>query len=188
MDTAQISQEEREAEEARNAQVEEAMLASGQSIETPVQANYFGFTQTHKVMFPDGVTWVQHATLNEGGRRAYLDAVNREVRLQKTSGDAIMKMATGTERKVLLEAAIVGWNMLGPDGKPMTFSKDSGGSTLSQFLTVADPSIIDIIEKDVRKKNVWLMADLSVEDIDKQIAELYEMREIKVKEDAGNVS
>lgn len=175
-------------QEARDRQVEEAMEAAGVPTSTPVQANYFGFSQTHKVMFPDGVSWVEHATLNEGGRRAYLDAVNREVRLQKTSGDAIMKMATGSERKVLLEAAIVGWNLLGPDSKPLTFSKGSPGSTLSQFLDQADPSIIDIIEKDIRKKNVWLMADLSVEDIDKQISELYEMREIKVKEEEGNVS
>lgn len=183
-----MTQEEREAEEARVAQVEEAMAAAGQSTSTPVQANYFGFSQTHKVMFPDDVTYVEIKTLNEGDRRAYLDAVNREVRLQKTSGDAIMKMATGSERKVLLEASIVGWNLLGPTGQPLTFSNDGRGGTLQQFLNQADPSVIDIIEKEIRKRNAWLMADLSVEDIDKQIEELQEMRAVKVKEEEGNVS
>jgi len=175
--------------EAKQQQVEAAMEqeAPGSS-SVPVQANYFGFSQTHKVMLPDDVSWIEHETLNEGGRRAYLDAVNREVRLKKDSGDAILKMQSGSERKVLLERAIVGWNLLGPDGKPLKFSKGSPGSTLSQFLDQADPAIIDIIEKDVRKKNVWLMNDLSVEDIDKQIAELQEMRAEKVKVEEGNDS
>lgn len=185
---ATMTDEEREAEEARAAQVNQAMEEAGQPTSTPVQANYFGFSQTHRVMLPDGVSWIEHATLNEGGRRAYLDAVNREVRLQKNTGDAIMKMASGSERKVLLEAAIVNWNLLGPDGKVIGFSKGSKGSALDQFLEKADPSIIDIIEKDVRKKNAWLMAEMSVEDIDKQIEELQEMREVKVREEEGNDS
>jgi hypothetical protein len=183
-----MTAEQRDAEEARNRQIEEAMEADGVSTSTPVQANYFGFSQTHRVFFPDGVTYVEIKTLNEGDRRAYLDAVNREVRLQKTSGDAIMKMATGSERKVLLEASIIGWNLLGPNGQPLTFSNDGRGGTLQQFLNQADPSIIDIIEKEIRKRNVWLMADLSVEDIDKQIEELHEMRAVKIKEAEGNDS
>ncbi len=188
METAEMTDEERSADEARAAQVEQAMADAGEATSTPVQANYFGFAQTHRVMLPDNESWVEHNTLNEGGRRQYLDAVNREVRLQKTTGDAIMKMASGSERKILLEAAIVNWNLVGPDGKAMGFSKGSGGSALSQFLDKADPSIIDIIEKDVRKKNPWLMADLSVEDIDKQISELQEMRDVKIKEEEGNDS
>jgi hypothetical protein len=44
------------------------------------------------------------------------------------------------------------------------------------------------IEKDVRKHNPWLLQEMSVEDIDKEIASLEEMREVKLKEEAGNDS
>lgn len=185
MATTQEEIEAAEAEDARQQAVAQEMEAQGVSSTTPVQADYFGFEETHVVTLPDGISQIHHKTLTEGDRRQYLDAVNREVRLQKTTGDAIMKMQAGQERHVLLAAAIVGWNLV-RDGQPVTFSKGSPGSTLEQFLTKANPKVIDIIEKDIRKHNPWLMADLSVEDIDQQISELQEMRAVKVKEAEGN--
>lgn len=182
-----MTPEQQEAEEARNRAIEQEMEAQGVSTTTPVQADYFGFEETHQVMLPDGVSWIQHKTMTEGDRRQYLDKVNREVRLLKTSGDAVMKMQAGQERHVLLTAAIVGWNLT-RGGQPVPFSKGSPGANLEQFLDKADPKLIDLIEKDIRKHNPWLMADLSVEDIDKQIEELQEMRDIKIKEQEGNAS
>lgn len=166
------------------ASTEAAMEAAGVATTERVQANYFGFEETHKVFFPDGVTYIMHKTLNEGGRRKYLDAVNRDIRLQKTTGDAIMKMQAGSEKHVLLKAAICGWNLLGPKGSELPFTPQNVDKILNEF----DPSLIDRIEKDVRKKNVWLMADLSVEDIQKQIDELQEMLETKKKEEEGKDS
>lgn len=162
----------------------------GQREETATrqQAVYFGFSETHTVMFPDGVSYVEHTTLNEGARRAYLNNLNRDVRFQRATGDAIMKMSSGDERYELLRAAVVGWNLLGPEGKPMVFSKGSPGAALEQFLDKADPKIIDLIEKDVRKHNPWLLNDVTVEEIDKQIAELTDLRKTKVAEEAGKAS
>ena len=181
-------QAEHEAEQARRAQIAEAaMEEQGVSSSLPVQADYFGFTETHRVMLPDGISWIEHQTLNEGARRQYLNKVNKEVAIKRVSGDAVMKMQSGDDKHTLLEAAIVGWNII-QGGKPLTFSKGSKGSTLNQFLEAAPPKIVDIIETDVRKHNPWLMADLSVEDIDKQIEELNTMREAKLKEEAGKVS
>lgn len=182
-----MTAEQQAADEARNQAIEQEMVAQGVNPSTPVQADYFGFEETHTYYFPDGVTFVQHKTMTEGDRRQYLDKVNREVRLLKTSGDAIMKMQAGQERTVLLTAAIVGWNLI-RQGQPVPFSKGSPGANLEQFLDKADPRVIDGIEKDIRKVNPWLMADLSVEDIDKQIEELHEMRDLKLKESEGNGS
>ncbi len=187
MDTETLTPEQQDAEDARNRAIEQEMEAQGVSSSTPVQADYFGFEETFEVTLPDGLSKIIHKRLTEGDRRNYLDKVNREVRLQKTTGDAIMKMQAGQERHVLLDAAIVGWN-LQRAGQPVPFSKGSQGSTLAQFLNAADPKVVDIIEKAIRKENPWLMADLSVEDIDQQIAELQEMRDVKVKEEEGNDS
>lgn len=168
--------------------IEANMRAAGESTETHTQISYFGFQERHKCFLPDGVSFIEHQTLNEGARKRYLDRVNREVAIKRASGDAVMKMASGTEKHMLLEAAAVGWNLLGQDGTPLTFSSGSPGSTFSQFLDQAPPKIVDILEKEVRKVNPWLMADLSVADIDKQIEELNEMRAVKVKEEEGKAS
>jgi hypothetical protein len=100
-----------------------------------------------------------------------------------------MKMATGDERHALLESAIVGWNLVRANAKdgtvsPITFSPGA----LKQFLDKAPPGVIDRIEKDIRDKNPWLVGDVTIEDIDEQIAELNELREKKVQEAEGKES
>lgn len=161
-----------------------AMEAAGVSPVERTQQSYFGFEETHQVMLPDGISYIEHKTLNEGARRKYLNKVNRDIMLQRSTGNAIMRMQQGDEKHELLENAICGWNLVGKQGEPLVFDRNR----LQKFLSEANPVIIDLIEKDVRKKNPWLMVEVSIEDIDKQIKELEELRETKVKEEEGNDS
>lgn len=184
MDT--MTDEEVERETARQSQVLEAMRADGVPTEEALQDDYFGFEETHRVLLPDGRSWIDHQTLNEGGRKKYLNQQNREVKVQKVTGDAILKMATGDERHSLLMSAIVGWNLMRRNPKTGDMEAVAfNEKNLRDFLEKAPPRIIDLIEKDIRKHNPWLSADVTVEDIDKQIEELQELRAEKVKEAEG---
>lgn len=149
--------------------------------EEPVQSDYFGVDVTEKVTLPDQKSWVKIRKLDEGQRISYVNKSNREVRLNRRTQDAYMQMAAGEDRKNLLRVAIVDWNLI-RGGQPVSF----GEAELEVFLTKADPEILNVIEKGVRKLNPWLLADLSVADIDKEIADLYELRAIRVKEEQGN--
>lgn len=156
-----------------------------------VQADYFGVDEFHQCMFPDNKTWVQHKTLAEGDRRRYLDETNRDVAINRQSGDMKVKISAGSDRHKLLILAVTGWNFVRTNqstGKkePVTFSKGSPGSTFEQWLDKADPKIVDIIEKDIRAKNPWLLSELTVEAIDQQIAELEEQKKILLGQQAGN--
>lgn len=162
------------------AAIEDTMRSQGVSPYVSGQQDYFGFDQTDTIILPDGESYIEHKLLNEGQRRKYLNAVNREVKVQRVTGDALMKMQPGEEKKVLLEMAIVGWNLL-RGGNPLPFTKGN----LTEFLDKANPKIIDLIEKEVRKANAWLMTEMSLEDIDREIASLQEMREVKVQEEEG---
>lgn len=184
-----------EHEEAQARIAEEAMRADGVPTEDRRQQSYFGFAERHKCFFPDGVSYIEHATLNEGARKEYQNAINREVVIKRQTQDAAMKMAAGDERHQLLRAAIVGWNLIDSDGTPLPFDKgqQSNGrvtrkGTLDRFLEEADPKLIDMIHMDIQKKNPWLLGEMTVEDIDKQIRELQEMRDVKVAEDEGKDS
>lgn len=169
-----------EAEQARGEQVEAAMRAAGQSDSTPVQEDYFAFDITERVELPDGVSYVDIKVLNEGARRKYLNSVNREVKLQKATGDAVMQLATGDERKAILESSICGWNLM-RGGQPLAFS----AANVREFLDRTNPKLIDIIEKEVRRINPWLTAEVSIEEIDKQIEELTELRAQKLRDEEG---
>lgn len=177
----QTEQEMLAAQQARGEQVEQAMRDAGQADSTPVQDDYFAFEETDRVILPDGVSYVDVRVLNEGARRRYMNNVNRDVRLQKATGDAILSLASGEERRAILEASIIGWNLMRA-GQPLPFTDNN----LKQFLDRPSPAILDLVEKKVRALNPWLTQEITVEEIDKQIEELNELREQKVKEAEGN--
>jgi hypothetical protein len=171
-----------EEQAAHVASTEAAMRANGIPTEDVLTEDYFAFDVEHKVVLPDGVQYVLHKELNEGARKKYLNAQNRDATIQRVTGDMKVRMSPGDERHSLLSSAITGWHLLrGPNREPVPFDKRN----LAEFLEKAPPRIVDLIEKDVRKSNPWLLAETSVEDIDKEIENLMEMREARRLEDEG---
>jgi hypothetical protein len=160
----------------------EVEVAEVEYTKVPAQIDYFGVDTTHKLMLPDGVSWVEHKVMTEGDRRAYLKKTNKNVKLDKR-GDATIQVAPGEERAALLEASLCGWN-LKKEGMETPFN----GATLRLFMDKADPKIIDLIEKDIRSHNTWLGATLTVEGIDEEIASLQETREELLQEEAGKAT
>lgn len=167
-------------EEAALVRTEEAMREAGVPTQQHVVEDYFAFENTHRTMLPDGKQWVEHRELNEGQKRKYQNSINRDVVIRRASGDASMKMAPGDERHALLKVALIDWHVMRA-GVEVPFTPKA----LDEFLDKAPPKIIDMIEKDVRKANPWLLAEMSVEDIDREIAQLQELRETKQREDEG---
>lgn len=171
------------AEATRAAQVEAAMKADGVPTHIVVQQDYFGFEELHTTPLPDGVSWVQHQSLNEGARKKYLNSTNRDVRISKVTQDAHIRMAPGDERHALLTSAIVGWDLIEGDAK-VPFSDRN----LARFLDKAPPKVIDVIEKAVRLANPWLLAEVTGDDIRKEIEDLTDLLAKKEAEEAGNAS
>jgi hypothetical protein len=156
--------------------------------EEAVQMDYFGFSDQEKVMLPDGRSYVLISALNEGGRRNYLNKVNREVVISKGTGDARMQMANGDERRILLKEAIVGWNLQTKASDARMVDVPFKESKLNEFLDRANPVVIDVIDKAVRAQNPWLNQDVTLEDLLKQRDELDEEIEKKKAEEEGKES
>lgn len=172
-----------DAEAVRVASTEAAMAEAGEPLYESAQQDYFAFDEVHETFLPDGKSWVEHRELNEGQRKKYLNSLNREAKIQRATGDTVVKLTPGDERHSLLKAALCGWN-LKRGGIDVPFQP----KYVDEFLEKANPRVIDLIEKDVRKANPWLLAEVSVEDIDKEIAELQELRAKKLEEDQGKAA
>lgn len=151
--------------------------------ETSGQADYFGFEHHERFYLSDGRSYVDLQKLNEGQRRKYQNASNRELKLKRNTGDAHLKMAPGDDKAELLKVAVVGWNLT-RGGQPVPFNPRA----LDEFLSLADPAVIDKIETQVRKMNPWLLSEMTVEQIDEELANLQEMRRVKVEEEAGKAT
>jgi hypothetical protein len=157
-------------DDERAAQMEASMRAAGEATETRIQDDYFGFDNARRCYLPDGLSYVDHEIMNEGKRRKYLNAINRDLRIQKATQDALIRVAPGDERKELLMAAICGWNLM-RNGNPVPFNQN----TLAEFLDKANPKVVDHIEKEIRLANPWLLAEMSVEDIEREMEQLGEL-------------
>lgn len=167
----------------RTKAMEANMIARGESTTESLPIDYFGFEQEHKVVLPDGVQFFVHKELNEGDRRKYMKEANRDVKLQKATGDAYLRMMPGEDRVALLKAAIVDWNLI-QKGKPFQYSKGNVDTVLAVF----PPKIIDLVHKDILKHNDWLLGEVTIEDIDRELQSLQEQRQAMVEAEAGKGS
>lgn len=166
--------------EAQKAATEERMKADGVAVEESVQQDYFGFEERHRVTLPDGISWVEFDVMSEGDRRKYLNEQNKGIHINRATQDARIDTAPGDERWSLLRNTLVGWNLM-QNGTPVPFSR----AKLDMFLENANPRIVDVIETQVRLAHPWLGAEMTVEDIDREIENLNAQREQAVERESG---
>jgi hypothetical protein len=147
------------------------------------QHDYWGTDVRTKFFFPDGVTFMEIKVMNEGARAKFQRENNQDMKINRRDDSASIRLDTAKERHALIKASVVGWNLT-KNGQIVDFAP----SILQNWLEVADPKIVDDLEFACRKANPWLQQDMEVEDIDKEIDRLTELRADKVRENEGKVS
>lgn len=149
--------------------------------------DYFGFDESLKWFFPDNRQYIEYKRLNEGDRARFQKMTTRDITVVRNTGDAKLKVDPATERHELLNASVTGWFIV-RGGEPVPFSKGSPGATFQKWLDKADPKIIDDLELAIRKANPWLQADMTLEDIDKEMDRLRELRDQVEEKQRGEAS
>jgi hypothetical protein len=150
--------------------------------------NYFAFDEKEKWYFPDGKQWIEFKKLTEGDRAKYLKATRSDVHLNQKSGEARIPFDQGGDRMELLLASITDWLIVSfVTGTPqfVPFNPNSGkGGVVGQWINKANPELLGSLEKAIRKYNPWLLNEMTVEQIDKEIADLQELRVAAEKREA----
>lgn len=150
--------------------------------------NYYSFDETETWFFPDNKQWIQFRKLTEGDRAKYLKATRSDVHLNQKSGEARIPFDQSADRKELLLHSIVDWYIvMFTSGRPQLVAFNPGkspGGVLAQWIDRANPAVLAQLEKAIRKANPWLLNEMSVEQIDKEIADLQELRVVAEKREA----
>lgn len=156
--------------------------------------DYYAFDERDRWYFPDRKQWIEFKKLTEGDRAKYLKATRSDVRVNQKSGDAYLPFDQSEERKNLLLHSITDWHIVQfiqtPEGRraqPIAFqpvSHGGKGGVVAQWIDRANPAVLAELEKAIRKANPWLLNEMSVEQIDKEIADLQELRVAAAKRDA----
>lgn len=150
--------------------------------------NYYAFSQTEKWYFPDGKQWIEFKKMTEGERARFLQETRSDIHMNQKTGEARFSVDQSRDRKALLLQSIVDWHLVSfVTGRPQLVPFQPGhskGGVISQWIERADPSVLAGLEKAIRKVNPWLLAEMTVEQIDKEIADLQELREKAAEREA----
>jgi hypothetical protein len=155
--------------------------------------DYFGFDETEVWTFPDGKQWIKFKKLNEGMRARYLRATRPDVTINQKSGDARIPFDQANDRRELILASVIDWNIVRRNPRSGSFEQvpfggGSQGGNLAQWLQSANPAIISQLEKAIRLANPWLMNEMSSEQIKKEIADLEELLKAAEEREAKEVA
>jgi hypothetical protein len=151
--------------------------------ENPAFEDYWGFEDKTRWYFPDGKQWIEHKRMNEGDKAKFQRKTTKDFIVERQSGDARMKVDPAAERWELLKTCVVDW-FIYRNGRPEPFSP----GIFDSWLQHADPKIIESLEKEIRKNNPWLLQNMSSEDIQKEIDNLLEMKEVAIEREKGEDS
>lgn len=156
---------------------EASMQAAGVQTMESQEVDYFAFEEIGEFVMPDGRQKIFLKALNEGAKRKFQKETSRDLRVQRSSGDALVKMDPGAERLQLCLESITGWTLRRRSPRSGVWEDAPFDQpTVRRFLDNTDPKIIEDLEQEIRKLNPWLLDELSVEEIDKEIANLQELR------------
>lgn len=152
--------------------------------------DYFGFDERHRYVMPDNRQWIEFKVLDEGGIALYHKILDRDVTVEKSTGNARIRINQVQERHALLQVACVDWYMVQKqkDGSrlPVRFNNAPGGAFM-QWMLKANPVIVADLYEQVQKVNPSLLPanQDTIEAIDKQIEELSRQRAILMDRMAG---
>ncbi len=169
---------------------EKNMRAAGVNPDEPGYEDYYGFDERETWYLPDGKQWIEFKKMNEGDRRRYQAKTTKDIRLAKTSGDATIRVDPGEERAILFETTVVGWHVVRkqPDGtfREVPFGPNaSSGSEFGKWAITVNPTLLDGLEKAIRKANVWMLNEQTVQAIKDQMTELGELLKEAEKREEG---
>lgn len=151
-----------------------------------VQQDYFGFGAEERYYFPDGVTYISFRIMNEGQRKKFQQGTSRDIKFNRATNDASIKADPAQERWQLITTSCTGWNLVRRNPardtlEPIMFNS----KLLEQWLEMADPKVVDDLEMAIRRANPWLQADMTVEEIDKELERLQDLRKEVQDRDKG---
>lgn len=149
--------------------------------------DYWGTDETINVYLPDGKQFFVIKPMNEGEKAKFQKLTSKSILLKQGSGDAAIDVDPAGERHTLIKSSVINWYLFQKvDGEwvPQPYSDRN----LNMWLDKAPPKAVEYVEHKIRLANPWLQNEMSVEEIDKELERLYELRKQVAEREAGEAS
>ena len=163
----------------------ERAVAAGETIEERQFVDYFAEPETQRWYLPDGKQYFDYQELREGGKAAYERATNRDIRVQRSTGDARLSVDPATARQKLIQLSVTDC-LLYRDGQRIEFNRERPGKFWENLFDLFPAKVIDQLHSEITKANAWLAADDDVEALKEERDRLDERIERAQEEQAKN--
>lgn len=170
----------------------QAAVAAGERIEDRQFVDYFAAPQPQRWYLPDGEQYFEYQELREGGKAAYEKATNKDIRVQRSTGDARLSVDPATQRQTLIRLSVTDVHLYqgrNNDGTPalVAFNKERPGKFWENLFNFFPASLIDKLHQEITKANAWLAADDDIEALKKERDQLDERIERAEEEQAKKI-
>lgn len=171
------------------------MVASGHAVEDKVEYDFFGFAAEERWYFPgqDSVPEEERqyfivAKMNEGKKAEFQSKTTNDVRIQRTTGDARFRMDPSTERHTLITLSVTGARvkLRNKSTNELEWHNGDHRQLLKRWLDNGNPDHVQKLEQFIRNLNPWMTTEMDVEEIDKEIERLEELKKERKEAETGN--
>lgn len=120
---------------------------------------YFGTDQKKKVFLPETKDqYFEIQKMNEGQRRQYEEVTNKPISMNQATQEMTMSINLGQERKALIDASVIGYEILwGKEAVKMSNKKENGvwvdAGAWDKVRDEMPSDIAELIVKEIRELN-----------------------------------
>jgi hypothetical protein len=140
--------------------------------------DYWGTDEYSEWYLPDGVQFFRFKIMNEGEKTKFEKMTNQDLIVNRDQS-ARVRVDPSEQRHSLIKSSVVGWNLY-KGGEVVGYSPQ----LLNKWLEGANPKLVEDLEFAIRMANPWMQSEMT-EEVDKEIARLYEVRSQLVEKEAG---
>lgn len=160
------------------------MAADGISPTQEIYIDVWGYHDIKRWYFPGQESvpeqnrlYLKVQKMTEGVRQKYQKATNAKVTILKQNSNAEMGVDPARDREQLILKSVTGWYMRRPGAGGGFHEVEYTDRAFREWFDGANPAHIEDLEKFIRDINPWMLDEVTLEAIDKEIDRLQEQRE-----------
>jgi len=160
---------------------------AGQSQASAPVVDYWGTESFSQWYLPDGVQYFKFKIMNEGEKVQFEKLTNNDLIVNRDQS-ARVKVDPSEARHAIIKTSVTDWHLFAPDASGVMGEAAFSKQLLTKWLQVADPKLVEDLEFAIRMANPWMQSEMSVDEIDKEIDRLHDVRKQLVERQAGEAS
>ncbi len=170
----------------------EPIVEKMEAVEEPVSyEDYWGVDETFKFFLPDGKQFFEIRPMNEGMKAKFQKTTNKGIQMNQRTQDATIHIDPANERHTLIEQSVINWLIMQKDARgtwspyPCPTEENRRRNNIHVILEKFNPKVIQDLEFFIRQQNPWMQADMDVEEIDKEMDRLIQLKKDVLEQKAG---